>query len=208
MKINQTQIDKLVREAKKGNAKAFGEIYDAYFVPIHKYVFYRVSEEHVDDVVGTIFIKAWTRLKKYKKTNVTFGAWLFRVAHNTVIDHYRTHKQFYELEERIADDHEKASPQRHAERVLNGERVQRALRSLGDKYQEVIILKYMNEMSNKDVAKVMRTNESNVRTLQFRALKKLKTELEEEDRLIARKLEKEAGDKPAGVLRRLFARSS
>lgn len=209
MKVNQTQIDKLVREAKKGNSKAFGEIYDAYFVSIHKYVFYRVSAEHVDDVVGTIFIKSWSRLKKYRKTNVSFGAWLFRVAHNTVVDHYRTHKQFYELEERIADDNEKMNPKRIMEETLNGERVHRALKNLGDKYQEVVLLKYMNDMSNKDIAKVMRTNESNVRTLQFRALKKLKAELDEEDRLIAQKIaKKDQPAKSAGILKRLFTRSS
>lgn len=209
MKVNQAQIDKLVRESKKGNSKAFGEIYDVYFVPIHRYVYYKISEEHVDDVVGTVFIKAWSRLKKYRKTKYSFGSWLFRIAHNTVIDHYRTHRDFYELEDRIADNNEKMNPERLAEQTLNGERVQRALSTLGGKYQEVVLLKYMNELSNREVAKIMNTNESNVRTLQFRAIKKLKAVLEEQERVIEQNLSDLASEKKSSsILRRLFARSS
>jgi RNA polymerase sigma-70 factor (ECF subfamily) len=207
MKIDQKQIDKLVREAQKGNTKAFGEIYDIYYPKIHKYVFYKVSEDHVDDVVSTIFIKSWSKLNKYRKQKCAFSAWLFRIAHNTIVDHYRTNKEFYELEERIADDNQAMNPERLTDISLTGKRVHRALRDLGEKYQEVILLKYMNEMSNPNIANVMKVSESNVRTLQHRALKQLRSIIEDEDRAIERRLAIAAGDRKPGLLRRLFAKS-
>src|SRR5690606_29933222 len=206
MKINQPHIDRLIEEPQKGNTKAFGEVYDIYYGQIHKHVFYKVSPDHVDDVVGSVFIKAWTHIKKYRKGSFPFSSWLFRIAHNAVIDHYRTNKEFYELEEKIAD--ESMSPELFAEKQLNSERVHHALRKLSGNYQEVILLKYMQDLSNKEIAKAMKTNETNVRTLQFRALKKLREVLEEQERMTSQNLEKksESAQKP-GLLRRLFARS-
>lgn len=207
MKIEQKQIDKLVREAQKGNTKAFAEIYDYYFPQIHKYVYYKVSEEHVDDVVSTVFIKSWSKLDKYRKQKCAFGAWVFRIAHNTVIDHYRTNKAFYELEDRIADDNDALNPERLTDITLTGKRVHGALRNLGEKYQEVILLKYMNDMSNPEIANVMQVSESNVRTLQHRALRKLKSVIEEEDRVIEKRLAEATSERKTGFLRRLFAKS-
>jgi len=206
MKINQTHIDRLVEETQKGNTKAFGEIYDIYYGQIHKYVFYKVSSDHVEDVAASVFIKAWTNIKKYRKGSFPFSSWLFRIAHNAVIDHYRTNKEYYELEEKIAD--ESMNPQMFAEQQLNSERVHHALRKLNSNYQEVILLKYMQDLSNKEIAKAMNTNETNVRTLQFRALKKLRELLEAQEKLAEQQLKnKEEKTEKAGILRRLFARS-
>lgn len=207
MNLDEKQIDKLVRESQKGNSKAFGELYDVFFPQIHKYVYYKVSEEHVDDVVSAIFIKTWSKLNKYKKKTCSFGSWVFRIAHNTVIDHYRTNKEFYELEERIADDNQALSPERLTDMTLTGERVHRALGKLSDKYQEVILLKFMNDMSNPDIADIMKISESNVRTLQHRALKQLKSHIDDEDKAIDQRLQALRGDEKPGLFRRLFARS-
>lgn len=209
MDVNQKQIDRLVKKTQGGNAKAFGEIYDVFFPYIHKYVYYKISEEYVDDVVATVFIKAWTKINKYKKSTFPFSAWLFRIASNTVIDHYRTNKEFYELEERIADDNERLNPQKLTEKTLDGERVHRALRKIGKKYQEVILLRYMNDLSNREIAKIMKTNEGNVRTLQFRALKKLRSFLENQEKAAEKMLaKKESDSEKEGLLRRIFLKSS
>lgn len=206
MDIKQSQIDRLVKESQNGNAAAFGEIYDVYFPQIYRYVYYKVFSEHVDDVVATVFIKAWSKISKYRKTSYPFSSWLFRIASNTVIDHYRTNKGFYELEDRIADKSESFNPQLFTEKNLDSERVHRALRKIGPSYQEVILLKFMNDLSNREVAKILNTNENNVRTLQFRALKKLRLVLEEQERISKKKL-KQKENEGVSLLRRVFIRS-
>ncbi len=207
MELTSRQIDKLVTASQKGNTKAFGELYDHFFKQIHKYVYYKVSDEYVDDLVANIFVKSWTKIKKYQKQKHPFRSWLFRIAHNTVVDHYRTNKEFYELEDRIADDNERLNPKLITETKLNGERVQRALRKIGDRYREVVLLKFMNEMSNKEIAEVLKTNETNIRTLQFRALKKLKEAIEQQESDAQMYLEQQADDREArGLFSRLFAR--
>ncbi len=206
MNLNQYQVDRLVEEAQNGNMNAFGELYDIFFPHIHKYVYYKIGSDHADDLTGTIFMKSWLKLKKYRKTSYPFSAWLFRVAHNSVIDHYRTHRTFFELEEKIAED-DSRNPQHLMEKTLNKERVHRALHHLGKNYQEVLVLKFLNEMSNREVADIMKTNESNVRTLQFRALKKMREVLEEQE--APKKAEAVVEKKePVGFLRRIFAKSS
>jgi len=209
MKINQDHIDRLIAETQKGNAKAFGEVYDIYFKKIYKYVYYKVSEEQVDDVVAIVFIKAWTKIKKYKKSTFPFSSWLFRIASNTVIDHYRTKKDYYELEERIADDNERLNPNFLTDKSLNSERVHRALRKIGKKYQDVILYKFMNDLSNREIASILNTNEGNVRTLQHRGLQKLKQILEEQEIAArTRLLNNSEETKKESFLRRIFARSS
>lgn len=208
MNIKQSQIDKLVRDTQNGNAEAFGEIYDVYFQQIYKYVYYKVSEEHVEDLVSSIFVKAWTNIKKYKKTQYPFKAWLFRIAHNAVIDHYRTNKNVYELEDRVADDSVQIDPKHLLEKTLTSERVHRALGGLEKKYHEVVVLKFLNGLSNRDIAKVIGSNEGNVRTLQFRALKKMRVVLEDEEKAAEEiLLQKKTKKQEKGFLQRLFASS-
>jgi len=205
--MNQAHIDRLVEETQRGNTKAFGELYDLYFPQIHKYIYYKVAHEHVDDLVGTVFIKTWTKIKKYRRTSFPFSSWLFRIAHNTIVDHYRTHKQYYELEEKISD--ESVDPKALAEKRLNSERVHRALRKIGEQYQEVILLKFMNELDNHEIAHMLQTSENNVRTMQFRALKKLKAVLQDEERQAERAIQPDDHKHRSlsGFFRRLFVRS-
>lgn len=195
-------LDRLVEECQKGNVKAFGELYDIFFPQIHKYVYYKVGKEQVEDLVSTIFLKAWSNIKKYRRSSFPFSSWLFRIAHNTVIDHYRTHREFYELEEKIVDD-ESLNPALFTDQKLNSERVHHALRKIGKPYQDVILLKFMNDLPNSEIARVLNTNETNVRTLQFRALKKLRELLEISEKTEQRILNQSPARRP-GLLRRIF----
>lgn len=174
---NDEAIENLVKEAQAGNTEAFGDIYDHFFDTIYRYVYFKVNEKHVEDLVGTVFIKAWGNLKRYKKTS-GFKSWIFRIAHNSVIDHYRTNKEDFELSENIADTRILHNPNITTEKKIVSEFVRNAVGKLEEKYKQIVILKFINELDNNEIAKILKTSEANVRTLQFRALKKLRKIIE------------------------------
>jgi RNA polymerase sigma-70 factor (ECF subfamily) len=172
--ISEQELEELVSEAQQGNTRAFGDIYDSFFDSIFRFVYFKVDASEVDDLVGIIFIKSWEKITSYKPT-VSFKAWLFRIAHNTVIDHYRTLKHENELTENVEDNRLMNNPKLITEQKFTSRFVRQAIRHLEKKYQQIIILKYINELSNKEIADILHISEENVRTMQFRGLKKLKT---------------------------------
>ena len=176
--LTDQEIERLVVEAQSGNTEAFGDIYDHFFDSIYRHVYYKVSESYVEDTVGVIFIKAWENIQKYKKT-VGFRAWLFRIAHNTIIDHYRTHKQDLELSENVEDARLLHNPNVQTERKLVSKYVHKAISKLKKSHQQIVILKFIDEIPNNEISQILKISEANVRTLQFRALRKLRSIIEE-----------------------------
>src|SRR6266481_3206633 len=91
----QPVIDELelVRRSQTGDRAAFARLYDAYVERIYRYVYFRVADDQLaEDITSTVFLKGWEKLDSYQVGSSPFIAWLYRVAHNTVIDHYRTKK--------------------------------------------------------------------------------------------------------------------
>lgn len=176
---SDVDIDALVLAAKEGDKDAFGEVYDHYFDQIFRYVYFRVQQEEVDDIVETIFIKAWVNLEKYEKRDVSFGAWLFRIAHNAIIDYRRAHRSILPIDPQTKDESVGAAPERQAERSLMAEEIRRVVDELKEPYKQVVTLKFLIGLSNEEVAEILGQTEGNVRVLQFRALKELKQKLKD-----------------------------
>jgi len=96
------QERQLVSEAKAGDSKAFGILYDAYVERIYRFVFFRVADEQTaEDITAQVFLRAWEKLGRYRIGNSPFLAWLYTIARNAVIDHYRTRKTVVSLEEAL-----------------------------------------------------------------------------------------------------------
>lgn len=169
----------LVAQAQKGDTDAFSKIYDNLVKPIYRYIYYRVDKGIAEDLTEETFLKAWQNLKKYKKGKTPFSSWIFRIAHNLVCDYYRKNQTVSEIDENIADPQERKSPKMQVNIKLNQLKLRKAIKKLPDNYQQVIILKYINELDNPDIAKTINKSEGAVRTLQFRALKQLRTILSE-----------------------------
>ena len=170
---------KLVELAQKGDTEAFGKIYDALVKPVYRYIYYRVSPQIAEDLTEETFLKAWQNLAKYKAGTTPFSAWIFRIAHNLVCDHYRKNEITSEIDENVADTKTDAIPSYHLNVQLNQVKLRQAINSLPENYQQVILLKYINEEENDVIAQVIGKTEGAVRTLQFRALEKLRGLLEE-----------------------------
>jgi len=178
-KLSDGQIEELVLKSQKGDSDAFSQLYDAYFAPMYRYIFYKVNHSDADDVLETLFLKAWENIRSYKKRkNITFKSWLFRIAHNLVVDHYRLTRTHAELDPRMKDPKRDIDPVDRVQRSLNSETLKTALSKLKKKYRDIIILKFINELSNEEISRVMRKSEGSVRILQFRALRALKEHFE------------------------------
>ena len=120
-------------------------------------------------------MKAWENIGRYRKQkNKSFKAWLFRIAHNLVVDHYRLTREHSSLDPRLRDTKRDHNPIEQADSVLNNENLQFAIGKLKKNYQQIVILKFINELSNEEICKIMKKSEGSIRILQFRALRALR----------------------------------
>jgi RNA polymerase sigma-70 factor, ECF subfamily len=171
----------LVRQAKTGNSEAFGTLYDAYLERIYRFIYFRVEDQQTaEDITSQVFLKAWENLGRFQIGGTPFLAWLYTIAHNAVIDHYRTRKVTAALEDvRLSDPG-------HAEAVENGidsavemHSIKNALQTLTDDQRQVLLLKFIDEMSNEEIAQHLGKREGAIRALQMRGLKALAKRLAE-----------------------------
>lgn len=177
--LSDLEVDSLVLQSQDGDKDAFAKLYDNFFDAIYRYVFFRVPEKEVDDLVGNVFIKAWVNMEKYEKRDVRFAAWLYRIAHNSIIDYRRSHRPLFEMKEDIKDESERSAPDLVAEKKEASEAVRNAVEQLKEPYRQVITFKFLLGLSNTEVAEILNEREGNIRVLQFRALKELKSLLDE-----------------------------
>lgn len=171
---NPFDVDALVFAAQEGDKDAFGKLYDLFFEAIYRYIFFRVPAAEVDDLCELVFIKAWMNLEKYEKRDVQFSAWIFRIAHNAIIDFRRQHRSLAVMDENLEDKSENNAPKLSTEKALASREVREAVEQLKEPYKQVITLKFLIGLSNPEIAEILGEREGNVRVLQFRALKELK----------------------------------
>src|SRR5829696_4804948 len=174
-----TDEPKLVRQAKTGDSEAFGVLYDSYLERIYRFIYFRVEDQQTaEDISSQVFLKAWENLGRFQIGGAPFLAWLYTIAHNAVIDYYRTRKVTAALDDvRLSDPG-------HAEFVENGidsavemESIKTALSTLTDDQRQVLLLKFIDEMSNEEIARHLGKREGAIRALQMRGLKALSKRL-------------------------------
>jgi RNA polymerase sigma-70 factor (ECF subfamily) len=161
----------LVQRAIGYDSRAFTLLYDRYVDKIYRYIHYKVgTSAQAEDLTAQVFLKAWENIGKYRWTERPFSAWLYRIAHNAVVDHFRTHRATELLEDVPLEDERAASLDDLAEQRLTRERVKQAIAQLTDEQQEVIILKFLEGYSTAEVARLIGKEQGAVRALQHRAL--------------------------------------
>jgi len=174
----------LVLRAKEQDGKAFAELYERYFDKIYRYVALRMGDRiEAEDITQQVFLKALQSLPSFRWRNVPFGAWLFRIAHNQVVDHLRKKQRRpsvpVEDVELVADD----DPQRAVEQSEEIDRVLKAARKLTIAQQQVISLRFAGELSVAEVARIMGRSQGAVKALQHSAIVALRRimNLEQQD---------------------------
>jgi RNA polymerase sigma factor (sigma-70 family) len=169
-------VDALVMQSKAGNAEAFGSLYDRYQPEILRYLTNHVRDHATaEDLTQQVFLKAWQAIPRYEQRNVPFKSWLYRMAHNQMVDHFRTQRRTVDLE-----GIDRSQPDEAEATVLATERrafIEAALRRLSADHREVLVLRFLMEKSAAEIGEVMNRKEVTVRGLQLRALRALRREL-------------------------------
>jgi RNA polymerase sigma-70 factor (ECF subfamily) len=170
----------LLARAIKGDAEAFGDLYERYLEEIQRYVFYRVADRFdAEDLTETVFLRAWGSLSGFESSGVNLRAWLYRIAHNSVVDYYRTRKATADLS-MVEPRDSRPLPERQVEDRDERQQLAELIKSMDPNLQQVLVCRFINGLSHAETALVMQINEGHVRVLQLRALRKLRRLLEKE----------------------------
>lgn len=168
-----------LEQARALEEDALAAIYDEYHPLIYRYIYRRVGEvETARDLAAGIFQRFLQALDEGGGPERHLRAWLYRSAHNAVVDHYRRqqHRQHLPLHENLVDGGD--NPARQVEQGLSADEVRVALRTLTPDQQQVVVLKFVEGLSNRDVATILGKTEGAVKSLQHRALAALARRLE------------------------------
>ena len=170
----------LVRLAQQGDAAAFGALYEQYAPAVARYLRHRLGgpEEAVEDLTAEVFVKVYQKLGRYEERGLPFSAWLYRIAHNQLVDHLR---MLPRLPAQSIDDAGEV-PEHGARRgfgqVLDRQVLDPALSRLTDDQRRVIQLRFLQRLSLADTAAQLGRSEEAVKKLQARGLATLRRLLE------------------------------
>jgi RNA polymerase sigma-70 factor (ECF subfamily) len=170
----------LIKRAQQGDSEAVGELYDRYNERIFRYVWARVHDAlTAEDLTGEVFARMVAALAGYRFTGVPFGAWLYRIAHNLVVDHHRKEGGRVLIPLQHVEEHpgSMANPDAVVDQLLKLERVERALVRLDPLQREVVVLRFVVGMPLQEVAQALDKTVAAVKSLQYRGLIALRAEL-------------------------------
>ena len=178
MSLDDAAIERLVQEARAGDAWAFGRLFDHYHQPVYRFVATRVRRpSDAEDLTQLVFVKALEALPRYEARGIPFGGWLFRLARNSVIDHVRTRRDHVDLESATHQPGLDAGPDEVTVARQELDDVAAALAALTDEQRDAIALRFFAGLSAREAAEVMGKQEGTIRGLQFRAIAALRREL-------------------------------
>lgn len=174
--------ENLIRSAKNGDPEAFGKLYDEHQPRIYRFVLLKVSlREDAEDLTHQIFLSAWEHIGGYRQRGFPFTSWLYRIARNAVIDHYRTRKEEVSVEDMDPEIFALGEDiQADANQAMEFAKVRRAIAKLSPLYQDVIIMRFVEELAIREVAAALKKSEGAVKLLQHRAIAELQRILAEE----------------------------
>lgn len=173
----------LVARAIQRDSDAFGQLYESCLDRIYRYVYYRVnSTTEAEDLTEQVFLKAWEAIDRYEQRGVPFLAWLYRLAHNLVVDHYRSQRQMVPLDELRETEEASEDIEASVHAQLDAEEVQAAIHRLSPEHQQLITLRFVEGMSHAEVAQIVGKSEGATRVVQYRALQALARALDSRER--------------------------
>jgi RNA polymerase sigma-70 factor (ECF subfamily) len=173
--------DPALARIAKDDPSAFGELYERHVTSIYRYVYYRVGNtEDAEDLTARVFMRALKHVHNYNDRGVPFTAWLYRIAHNVVANFHRDNSRHpsvpldeVELHGAHHDDADlRIDGQRERERLL------RAIRMLPEDRQQLVVLKFVEQLQNAEIGQIMNRSEGAIKSLYHRTLVQLREVLD------------------------------
>ncbi len=169
----------LVALAREDQA-AFGELYERYVSKIYSYIYFRTGNHHdAEDLTARVFHRALIHIETYVERGVPFQAWLYRIAHNLVANWHRdrTRRKVVPLDEFIAAGLRSDAPEDTTLAQEEKERLIAAIQRLPEERQQLLILKFVEHLSNQEIGEIMDRSEGAIKSLYHRTLLALREEL-------------------------------
>jgi RNA polymerase sigma-70 factor (ECF subfamily) len=164
---------KIDEQREKENRLA--SLYDEYFDRIARYIYVRLGDRNeADDLAGEVFLKALESLKSYKERGIPMQAWLFRIAHNVLVDRLRKKGRMATVPIDGVPVEAREDPAAMAEKSIEMERVNEAMQKLTPEQREVVRLRFFGDLSSKEVGAILRKSDGAVREMQRAAVEKLR----------------------------------
>jgi RNA polymerase sigma-70 factor, ECF subfamily len=180
--LNQSD-ESLLTRAGQGDNEAFGLLYERYVGRIYNYIYYRTGNQYdAEDLTARVFFRAMHHIQNYQNRGLPFSAWLYRIAHNLVANWHRDNSRRKEipLDEGIGVEHHRDEHPEAA--LLQNEEIERLLkiiRKLSPDRQQLLILKFVEHLSNAEIGQIIGRTEGAVKSLYHRTLLSLRDELGE-----------------------------
>jgi RNA polymerase sigma-70 factor (ECF subfamily) len=179
----------LVQAACEGDVEAFGLLYQRNAGRIFRYIAYRVpTPAEAEDLTAQVFLNAWKAISRYKSQETPFLAWLYTIAHNQVINYTKSKSQntsFTSIDSayELVDSSRYNSPDERAAKLAEYEELMQAILNLPADQQQVIFLRYVEELAHAEIGQLMGKPEATVRGILFRAHEGLRKYLTQESLL-------------------------
>ncbi len=172
--------EQVLLRASEGDRDAFGELYEHYIERIFNYVYYRTGNLHdAEDLTARVFQRAMNHIRNYTDRGVPFSAWLYRIAHNLVANWHRdrSRRQEIPLNELPVVPSKEDRPETTLVRSQEQDALLRLIRQLPPERQHLLILKFVENLSNAEIGQIMGRSEGAVKSLYHRTLLSLRDEL-------------------------------
>jgi RNA polymerase sigma-70 factor (ECF subfamily) len=175
---NPNELKNIVEKAKSGNMDAFSYLYETYFMPLYRYVYFRVgNKEDAEDLTQDIFVKIYLSFLRYSDSGKSPLAYFYTIARNTVIDYRRKKKILVADDEFFTLADSADTPLEEAMKKENADMVRAGIARLPESEQDVVVLRFMSDLSTKEIASTLGKSEEAVRQLQSRGLQSLRKKI-------------------------------
>jgi RNA polymerase sigma-70 factor (ECF subfamily) len=176
--VYEDAVDRIVAKASAGDQAALADVYDMYAVRVYRYLLLHVRESSdAEDLLQRIFLKVIEGLPRYEARGLPFGAWVFRIARNTVIDFERTRRDHASLDDLLERPDERHGPAELMETAVEQAAIRSALDELTPDQREVVVYRFFAGLSPREIGVLLDRSEGSIRALQFRALQTLRARL-------------------------------